>query len=154
VTVHLLDANLMIALAWPQHVHHGAAHAWFSSVGHAGWATCPITELAFTRISSNPKIIPDAVMPREAVEMLKRIVAVPGHEFWADDVLPTETGPLASPGFVGHRQVTDGYWLALVRRRDGRLATFDGGVAELLPTEERERYFALLEEPEAQRENP
>lgn len=145
--MHLLDANLLIALAWPQHVHHDAAHTWFSRTGRAGWASCPVTELAFIRISSNPKIIADAVTPREAVEMLKRIVAVDGHEFWADDLLPTEAAPFARAAFVGHRQVTDGYLLALVRHRSGRLATFDGGVAELLPKDERGRYVTVIEQP-------
>jgi predicted nucleic acid-binding protein len=29
--VHLLDVNLLIALAWPNHVHHTSARAWFST---------------------------------------------------------------------------------------------------------------------------
>jgi uncharacterized protein len=144
LSVHLFDVNLLIALAWPQHVHHGAAHAWFASGGHHAWATCPITQLAFIRISSNSKIIPDAVTPREAVEMLKRLAALPGHELWLDDVVPTEAVTFTSAAFVGHRQVTDGYLLALVRRRAGRLATFDGGVAELLPAPERKRYVTII----------
>lgn len=145
MSVTLLDVNLLIALAWPQHVHHRAAHAWFSRAGHQAWATCPVTQLAFIRISSNPKIIPDAVTPREAVETLKQIVALPGHQFWADDVQPVEAVPFARRAFVGHRQVTDGYLLALVRGRGGALATFDAGVAELLPAEERERYVTIVE---------
>jgi uncharacterized protein len=148
VSVHLFDVNLMIALAWPQHVHHGAAHAWFAAGGHEAWATCPTTALAFIRISSNPKIIPDAVAPREAVEMLKRLAAQPGHEFWVDEVVPAEAVTFASPAFVGHRQVTDGYLLALVTRRGGKLATFDDGLAELLPEEEREQYVTVIAAPD------
>ena len=26
--VYLLDVNVLIALAWPNHVHHAAAHTW------------------------------------------------------------------------------------------------------------------------------
>jgi hypothetical protein len=61
VTRYLLDTNLLIALAWPQHIHHAQAHAWFGKTGHQAWATCPITQLGFVRISSNAKIIPAAV---------------------------------------------------------------------------------------------
>lgn len=146
MSVHLLDANLLIALAWPQHVHHGTAHDWFSKVGRRAWATCPLTQLAFIRISSNPRIIPHAVAPREALEMLQRIIAVPGHEFWPDEVAPVEAATFASPAFVGHRQVTDAYLLALAQHRDARLATLDGGVGELVPPSQRERYVTLIEE--------
>jgi predicted nucleic acid-binding protein len=55
MSAFLLDTNLLIALAWPQHVHHGEAHAWFGKVARGAWATCPITQLGFIRISSNPK---------------------------------------------------------------------------------------------------
>ena len=30
MSAHLLDVNVLIALAWPSHAHHEAAHHWFS----------------------------------------------------------------------------------------------------------------------------
>lgn len=42
--VHLPDVNVLIALFDPGHIHHGAAHEWFGSVGREAWATCPLTE--------------------------------------------------------------------------------------------------------------
>ena len=63
MSVGLLDANMLIALAWPSHVHHREAHEWFAANQSAGWATCPLTRCAFVRVSSNPKIIPEAVVP-------------------------------------------------------------------------------------------
>ena len=39
--IQLLDLNLLIALAWPSHVHHPQAHAWFADRAPSGWATCP-----------------------------------------------------------------------------------------------------------------
>ena len=140
---YLLDTNLLIALAWPQHVHHSSAHEWFSATGRAAWATCPLTELAFIRISSNPKIIPEAVTPREAVQMLTRILAVPGHHFWTDELVPARTTIFASLSLVGHRQVTDAYLLALAQHHGGKLATLDGGVAELI-REHAERRRSVL----------
>ncbi len=129
---YLLDVNVLIALTWPTHVHHVAARRWFDRNSAHGWATCPITQLGFVRVSSNPKIIRDAVVPREAVAMLERLVQLPGHAFWTDEVAVAAAGPFASLAFVGHRQATDAYLLALARQRGGKLATLDKGVAELI----------------------
>jgi toxin-antitoxin system PIN domain toxin len=135
----------MIALSWPHHVHHAKAHEWFQATGRKGWATCPLIQCAFIRISSNPKIIADAVTPREALEALKKIVGVPGHHFWPDTLEPTAAEAFASAAFVGHRQVTDAYLLSLAKFHRGKLATFDSGIAELIQAyEERGRHITLL----------
>lgn len=70
MSVGLLDINVLIALAWPAHVHHAPAHDWFLRHHHHGWATCPLTQLRFVRISSNPRIILEAVSPRQALKVL------------------------------------------------------------------------------------
>jgi toxin-antitoxin system PIN domain toxin len=146
VSAYLLDANLLIALAWPQHVHHAKAHEWFAKLGRAAWATCPLTELAFIRISSNPKIIPEAVTPREALMMLMKIVGLPGHRFWSDEVTPTRAATFDSLALVGHRQVTDAYLLALAQHHKGKLATLDGGVVELIKDHaERSRHVVVVD---------
>ena len=146
MTVHLLDTNLLIALAWPHHVHHARAHTWFHGTGRSAWATCPMTQAAFIRISSNPKIIPDAVSPREALQVLQQIVAIRGHHFWPDDVEPANAKVFDSTVLVGHRQVTDAYLVALVQHHRGKLATFDRGIAELLQVQkDRSQYIAVLE---------
>jgi toxin-antitoxin system PIN domain toxin len=146
VTRYLLDTNLLIALAWPQHIHHAQAHTWFGATGRQAWATCPITQLGFVRISSNPKIIVHAVSPREAMATLERILAVSGHEFWSDDLPPTTAASFASLALVGHRQVTDAYLLALAQHHGGKLATFDQGVADLISTvKERSRHVAVID---------
>jgi uncharacterized protein len=132
VSVYLLDTNVLIALAWPQHVHHAQAHAWFGKVGRLAWATCPLTQLGFVRISSNPKIIKEACSPREAVAILVKIVALPGHRFWPDIPAPVEATVFSSTALVGHRQVTDAYLLTLSQHHKGTLATLDGGVPELI----------------------
>lgn len=128
--VGLLDANVLIALAWPSHIHHLAAHAWFSKNATKGWATCPMTQCAFIRISSNPKIIPDAVTPSEAMELLRQIVAQDHHKFWPDDVSVLDEH-VRGKFLIGHRQVTDAYLLALVLRHGGRLVTLDKGLLSL-----------------------
>ena len=51
--VGLFDVNVLVALAWPNHVHHARALDWFREHSPLGWATCSITETGFVRVSSN-----------------------------------------------------------------------------------------------------
>ena len=131
--VALLDVNVLVALAWPNHVHHEFAHAWFAANQRHGWATCPVTQSGFVRVSSNSHVIPEARTPREAIRLLRQIVAFRGHVFWSDDTSLAHSKFVAVERLVGHGQVTDAHLLALALRRDGRLATFDKGVSALSP---------------------
>lgn len=126
----LLDVNVLVALAWPNHVHHMRAHAWFGTL--AGWATCPLTQSGFVRVSSNRKAIPDARRPGDAVALLSEMVARPGHAFWRDEVAIAGGGPWFDR-VITYRQVTDAHLLALAVSHGGRLATFDRGLQELVP---------------------
>ena len=132
MSIGLLDVNVLIALAWPSHVHHRHAHAWFSANQAAGWATCPLTQCAFIRVSSNPKIIPEAVTPREALALLQKIVSLERHVFWPDEV-PFHHEAIPTELLVSHRQITDAYLLGLSIRNKAKLVTLDRGVAALLP---------------------
>ena len=66
--VALLDVNVLVALFDPDHVHHDIAHDWFSDEGHAGWATCPLTENGFVRVVAN--------LSKRAQESLREVIAV------------------------------------------------------------------------------
>jgi hypothetical protein len=68
---YLLDINVLIALSDPAHVHHEAAHRWFSAVGSASWATCPITENGFVRVISSPSYQSIAATPAQAALRLQ-----------------------------------------------------------------------------------
>jgi toxin-antitoxin system PIN domain toxin len=129
----LLDVNLLVALAWPTHVHHEAALAWFRRSQATGWATCPITQSGFVRVSSNSSVVSDAKSPQEAIHLLRRIVALPHHVFWPDDVSAASSEFLDEIRLVGYRQVTDAHLLTLAQRRGGRLATLDGKIRSLVP---------------------
>ena len=124
----LLDVNALVALAWDSHVHHAAIRSWFRANAASGWATCPITESGFVRVSSNPKVLPAPIGVEAARSVLKALRAAAGHRFLDDDV--SIVGPDV-PQLVGHRQVTDAHLLTLARRCGARLVTFDGGVLAL-----------------------
>ena len=132
---YLLDVNVLIALVWPLHVHHGHCQSWFATRRESGFATCPLTQIGFVRISSNPRFTPNAVSPPEAMLLLSRIVALPEHQFWPDD-LPLGGAIAAGPLLAGHRQITDAYLVGLARKNGGRLATLDRGVRILAPKED------------------
>jgi hypothetical protein len=129
----LLDVNLLVALAWPNHVHHDGALAWWRRRRGGPWATCPATQFGFVRVSSNRLVVREAKTPGEAIALLARIVAQPGHVFWPDDVSIVDSAAIDAARIVGHRQVTDAHLVALAIRHGGRLATFDRGVGEVVP---------------------
>jgi len=124
----LLDVNALVALAWDSHVHHARMRAWFAGNSSGGWATCPITESGFVRVSSNPKVLPSAIGVAAARGVLSALRAVDGHRFLVDDVSLAD-GDV--PTIAGHRQVTDAHLLTLARRQGLRVLTFDAGLLAL-----------------------
>lgn len=129
---YLLDTNLLIALLWPSHDRHDVAVKWFNRHRTRGWATCPVTESGFVRIVSNPAFSRDAVLPREAVQVLTANTAAPDHRFWPDELSFSEAIAFAGARLVGHQQTTDAYLLGLARHRGGTLATLDRRISALL----------------------
>ncbi len=121
----LLDVNALVALAWDSHVHHAAMRAWFAANGAAGWATCPVTESGFVRVSSNPIVLPSALGVTAARQVLSALRAHAGHRFVTDDVSASDRDV---PAIAGYRQVTDAHLLTLARRRGARLVTFDARI--------------------------
>lgn len=133
--LYLLDANVLVALANPQHLHHAAAHRWFATVRR--WATTPLTEAAFVRLQSNPMVIGGDVPMPEVLGALRAMRAMDGHVFLPDD------SSLAEPAIdliamIGHRQVTDLHLVNLAARAGARLATFDTAIRASLIGSDRD----------------
>lgn len=124
----LLDVNALVALAWDTHVHHAAMRRWFARHHATGWATCPVTESGFVRVSSNPKVLPSPIGVAAARGVLTALRAVDGHGFLTDAVSITDDDV---PVVAGYRQVTDAHLLTLARRHGHRLVTFDAGISAL-----------------------
>jgi hypothetical protein len=120
----LLDVNVLLAIAWPNHQFHATAVTALSSANR--WATCALTQLAFIRLSSNPAAIATAKSPQEAVSLLARLVADSMHVYL--DSLPAPVSADWRDAFttlLGHQQVTDAYLLRLAAANDALLVTFD-----------------------------
>jgi hypothetical protein len=131
--IALPDVNVLVALAWPNHVHHDRAREWFENNHRRGWATCPVTESGFVRVSCNRRVTPAATRPETAIQLLRELTALPGHAFWSDDTSIARSPWITAERLLGHGQVTDAHLLALTLSRGGRLVTFDGGIVEILP---------------------
>lgn len=132
--ISLLDVNVLVALAWPNHEHHEVATRWFRRHQPEGWATCPLTQSGFVRVSSNQRVIPGAKPPAEAVALLRRMLDLPHHIFFSDDISLVASKFVATEKIAGYRQVTDAHLLAIALRHGGRLATLDRAIAQLLPS--------------------
>jgi uncharacterized protein len=118
---YLLDSNVLIALATPEHSLNARAAAWFLK-GHR-FATCPITEGALFRFHLRAGV--EATV-ESAKLLLGSISALPRHEFWPDDVSYLD---IPNTGIAGHRQVTDAYLVLLARKHGGSVATMDRALA-------------------------
>jgi len=133
--VALLDVNLLLALAWPNHVHHEAAHEWSARQRPNGWATCPATQTGFVRLSAHPAVVKTAVTVGDALRVLEGSTAVPEHVFWGQDRPLWQLPPEIRSRLIGHQQVADAVLLDLAIRNGGRLATADRGTVSLVPPE-------------------
>ena len=74
----LLDINLLMALLWENPEHHAMARRWLKSV--TAFATCPVSQLGFARVSSHP-ILGYGLTPEQAFGVLRRFLADPRHRF-------------------------------------------------------------------------
>jgi uncharacterized protein len=119
--VYLLDANVLIALATPEHSLNARAVAWFRQ-GHR-FATCPITQGALVRFHMRSGVEATA---ESATQLLGLISALPRHEFWPDDASYLD---LSTRGIIGHKQVTNAYLVLLAGRHGGSVATMDEALA-------------------------
>jgi hypothetical protein len=119
--VYLLDSNVLIALATPEHSLNARAAAWFRK-GYR-FATCPITQGALFRFHMR---VGAEATAESAKSLLESISALPRHEFWADDASYLE---MPTTGIIGHKQVTDAYLVLLALKHGGLVATMDQALA-------------------------
>jgi len=128
---YLLDVNLLMALLWENHEHHQIARRWFESV--TNFATCPISQLGFARVSSHP-LLGYGMTPDQAFGVLRRLLADSRHCFVPDD-LSCEDRVVRTDLMGGPNQITDRSLVALACQHKLTLATFDEPLAESLASE-------------------
>lgn len=128
-----------MAPAWPSHVHHRQARCWSAGQPAQGWATCPLTEAGFVRLSSQPAAVETAVGVREAIRTLEAAVAAPEHVSWPLDHGIGGLSPEIRRRLMGPRQTTEAVLPDLAIRRGGKLATLGRRAENLLAADSAHR---------------
>jgi hypothetical protein len=133
----LLDLNVLIALTEPEHVHRLRAERWFLSTGKNGFGVCPVTEVGFIRITTNPAMQAGRITLERAIATLQALRAHPGYHYWP--ITEAESWVAVTACFAarisGYQQITDAYLLGMAIKEDGVLVTFDRGIKYLAGAE-------------------
>ena len=119
---HLLDVNVLLALAHAAHPHHGMATGWFGARGTADrFCTCSITEIGFLRVSLQARLDVDLAA---AQVTLAGLISSPLFSRLNDSL-----GGASLPAYVKKpADITDGHLLALAAHHGAKLVTFDAGI--------------------------
>jgi hypothetical protein len=114
---YLLDVNVLIAAIWKDHARHAEANAWLKG---KDLATCPLSELGFLRVSTQPKAIGAAMADARA--LLEDFITKHAVQF-----IPAYLPALKSNADKSNG-ITDFYLAELAARKDLKLATMDCGI--------------------------
>lgn len=139
----LLDVNVLLALMDRDHVHHRAALGWWRSDRGHGWASCPLTQNGFVRISCQGSF-PGRPTAAQAIAQLRRQIADSDHAFWPDDITIADADWFDHGRILGPNQITDVYLLALAIKNEGRFVTFDHGISLRAVRGAEARHLAML----------
>jgi len=114
----LLDVNILLCCGWKSHANHTEILGWLLRAND--WATCPITESGFVRISMTA---PYQAAFDDARRSLATLRALKGHRFVIDDM-----GADSLPLLTSYKDTTDAHLVILARRHGLKLATLDGAL--------------------------
>ena len=129
----LLDVNVLMALLWENHEHHTKVRSWFKVV--PSFATCPVVQLGFARVSSHP-LLGYSITPEAAFGVLRQLLADPRHLFVSDD-LSCANRVVRTDLMATTNQITDRYLVALARQHGFSLATLDEPLVKSFASEPR-----------------
>ena len=128
MTCYLLDVNVLIARADPNHSLHGPVKSWLGSIARQLIATCPIVENGFVRIFGHPNYPGGPGSIDCAIRHLEAIRRLPNHRFIGDDLSLDAPNLFHSFDNISSRDLTDVYLLALAANKGIQFATFDQNI--------------------------
>lgn len=112
---HLLDVNFLLACAWSRHAAHAHANRWLNSA--TGFATAPVTQMGFLRVSLSPAY---GASFGDAQTVLRAILQLKAHRFLTDAVAADSL-----PTLPNGKDVTDAHLVRLAASHGLKLATLD-----------------------------
>jgi toxin-antitoxin system PIN domain toxin len=112
---YLLDVNLLVACAWSGHAFHAQANRWLNEA--VEFATAPVTQMGFMRVSMSPGY---GASFGDAQTALRAILQLKSHRFVRDGVQACSLPTLSS-----RKDVTDAHLVLLAASHNLKLATLD-----------------------------
>jgi uncharacterized protein len=111
----LWDVNVLLGCGWNSHADHLSLLDWL--LGAEEWATCPIVETGFIRISMTTAYQASFNDARTSLATLR---ALKGHHFVGDNV-----DAASLPVLTSYKDTTDAHLVVLAQRHGLKLATLD-----------------------------
>jgi uncharacterized protein len=140
---YLLDANVLVALAVREHVHHQAARSWLASLNRSStWWTTPVTELALVRLLLNASITGQSLEVYQALDVIRQIRTQPDHRFLGDSTSLIESS-IDISGFATAKDATDFHLVNLAAAHTLVLVTFDARLARALAAPDQQHVLLL-----------
>lgn len=129
---YLPDVNVWIALAVPEHVHHGPARAWLEASADHTFAFCRITEMALLRLLTNAHVMSGAPLtPAQAWNVRDAFLVNNRIEFAAEPAgFEREWRDLTESRKTGANFWTDAYLGGFASAAGYTLVTFDAGLKQ------------------------
>jgi predicted nucleic acid-binding protein len=115
---YLLDVSPLMALLWDLHEHNERVSRWQDAAGTL--AVCPITEISFLRISTQPSF---GATVEQARKMLRDWKAAKKPEF-----IPCDLEALKTSAPAGGTKTTDFYLAGLAQAHGLKLATLENNM--------------------------
>ncbi len=131
------DVNVLVAMARPDHVHHGVAREFVANaIGTSSRAyslrLLPVVVSGFLRIATHPRIFRQPSELQEALQFVDGLLAKPGVEMVPNGSEWPELRDLCRRHSLVGNRVPDAWIASIVLRSGERLATFDRGFGRLL----------------------
>jgi predicted nucleic acid-binding protein len=123
----LFDANCIIALLDPIHLHHEPIHDWFSRRSPRAFGMCPLTENGAARVLSQSVYRSGRREPAQSIAALQEFKSnnAESYRFVPNSISLTDSSIFLSENPVGSKLVTDLYLAGLAFVNGWKLVTFD-----------------------------
>ena len=127
--IKLVDANVWLAVAFSDHVHHAKAKAWFDTQSDGTCAFCRVTQMALLRHLTNSKIMGRFVQSQQDSWKNYDKLASDARVIFLTEPANLEAAfrGFAQANSPSHRLWTDAYLAAFALESSAQLVTSDQG---------------------------